>query len=167
MSQLDSAQALVTHWIGGRLVTALGSHNPVFNPAHGRQVREVALATIAEVDAAVQSAANAFRAWAEVPPPRRARLMFRFQELLTQNTKRIARVLSEEHGKTLPDAEAEVARGIEVVEFACGAPQLLKGEFSDNVGAGVDSYSLRQPLGVVAGITPLHFPVVVPIFVFL
>jgi len=166
ISKLDSAQALVTHWIGGRLVTALGPHGPVFNPAHGRQVRKVALATSAEVDAAVQSAADAFRAWADVPPPRRARLMFRFQELLTQNTKRIARVLSEEHGKTLPDAEAEVARGIEVVEFACGAPQLLKGEFSDSVGAGVDSYSLRQPLGVVAGITPFNFPAMVPMWMF-
>jgi malonate-semialdehyde dehydrogenase (acetylating)/methylmalonate-semialdehyde dehydrogenase len=102
-------------------------------------VREVALATAAEVDAAVQSAASAFRAWADVPPPRRARVMFRFQELLNQNIKRIARALSEEHGKTLPDAEAEVARGLEVVEFACGAPQLLKGEFSDSVGSGVDS----------------------------
>jgi len=92
--------------------------------------------------------------------------MFRFQELLSQNVKRLARVLSEEHGKTLPDAEAEVARGIEVVEFACGAPQLLKGEFSDNIGTGVDSYSLRQPLGVVAGITPFNFPAMVPLWMF-
>ena len=92
--------------------------------------------------------------------------MFRFQELLNQNVKRIARALSEEHGKTLPDAEAEVARGIEVVEFACGAPQLLKGEFSDSVGTGVDSYSLRQPLGVVAGITPFNFPAMVPMWMF-
>src|ERR1700733_9808726 len=166
MSQLDSAQARVTHWIGGRSVSAPGRHGPVLNPALGRQVREVALATAAEVDAAVQSAADAFRAWADVPPPRRARLMFRFQELQTKNTKKIARVLSEEHGKTLPDAEAEVARGIEVVEFACGAPQLLKGEFSDSVGTGVDSYSLRQPLGVVAGITPFNFPAMVPMWMF-
>jgi malonate-semialdehyde dehydrogenase (acetylating)/methylmalonate-semialdehyde dehydrogenase len=166
LSTLASTTPLVTHWIGGRPVPPLGPRAPVFNPAHGRQAREVALATAAEVDAAVQCAASAFRAWADVPPPRRARVMFRFQELLNQNVKRIARALSEEHGKTLPDAEAEVARGIEVVEFACGAPQLLKGEFSDSVGSGVDSYSLRQPLGVVAGITPFNFPAMVPMWMF-
>jgi malonate-semialdehyde dehydrogenase (acetylating)/methylmalonate-semialdehyde dehydrogenase len=166
MSKLDSAPALVTHWIGGRTVAAAGRKGPVFNPAHGRQVREVAFASASEVDAAVENAAEAFRAWADVPPPKRARVMFRFQELLTHHTKRIARILSEEHGKTLPDAEAEVARGIDVVEFACGAPQLLKGEFSDSVGAGVDSYSLRQPLGVVAGITPFNFPAMVPMWMF-
>jgi len=166
LSTLDSTHTLITHWIGGRSASALGRRAPVFNPAQGRQVREVALATAAEVDAAVQSAASAFRAWADVPPPRRARVMFRFQELLNQNVKRIARTLSEEHGKTLPDAEAEVARGLEVVEFACGAPQLLKGEFSDSVGTGVDSYSLRQPLGVVVGITPFNFPAMVPMWMF-
>jgi malonate-semialdehyde dehydrogenase (acetylating) / methylmalonate-semialdehyde dehydrogenase len=166
ISSLIAPNALVSHWIGGRAVAPLGTRAPVFNPALGKQVREVALATAAEVDAAVQSAASAFRAWANVPPPRRARVMFRFQELLTQNTKKIARALSEEHGKTLPDAEAEVARGIDVVEFACGAPQLLKGEFSDSVGSGVDSYSLRQPLGVVVGITPFNFPAMVPMWMF-
>jgi malonate-semialdehyde dehydrogenase (acetylating)/methylmalonate-semialdehyde dehydrogenase len=167
LSPLATHNPLVTHWIGGSQSTTVPARrSPVFNPAQGRQVREVAMATAAEVDAAVQSAAGAFRAWAEVPPPRRARVMFRFQELLNQNVKRIARALSEEHGKTLPDAEAEVARGIEVVEFACGAPQLLKGEFSDSVGTGVDSYSLRQPLGVVAGITPFNFPAMVPMWMF-
>jgi malonate-semialdehyde dehydrogenase (acetylating)/methylmalonate-semialdehyde dehydrogenase len=166
ISSLAAPSALVTHWIGGRTVAPQGARAPVFNPALGRQVREVALATAAEVDAAVQCAASAFRAWANVPPPRRARVMFRFQELLNQNVKRIARALSEEHGKTLPDAEAEVARGIDVVEFACGAPQLLKGEFSDSVGSGVDSYSLRQPLGVVVGITPFNFPAMVPMWMF-
>jgi malonate-semialdehyde dehydrogenase (acetylating)/methylmalonate-semialdehyde dehydrogenase len=166
ISSLAAPNALVTHWIGGRTVAPQGARAPVFNPALGRQVREVALATAAEVDAAVHCAASAFRAWANVPPPRRARVMFRFQELLNQNVKRIARALSEEHGKTLPDAEAEVARGIDVVEFACGAPQLLKGEFSDSVGSGVDSYSLRQPLGVVVGITPFNFPAMVPMWMF-
>ena len=139
LSPLAASSALVSHWINGRQVTPLGARAPVFNPSLGRQVREVALATGAEVDSAVQSAAKAYRTWADVPPPRRARVMFRFQELLNQNVKAIARALSEEHGKTLPDAEAEVARGLEVVEFACGAPQLLKGEFSDSVGSGVDS----------------------------
>ncbi|HEY5103390.1 MAG TPA: CoA-acylating methylmalonate-semialdehyde dehydrogenase [Steroidobacteraceae bacterium] len=164
---LAGPTALISHWIGGAQVIApLGARTAVFNPSSGRQAREVALATSAEVDAAVQSAAGAFRAWADTPPPRRARVMFRFQELLNQNVKRIARALSEEHGKTLPDAEAEVARGLDVVEFACGAPQLLKGEFSDSVGSGVDSYSLRQPLGVVAGITPFNFPAMVPMWMF-
>jgi malonate-semialdehyde dehydrogenase (acetylating)/methylmalonate-semialdehyde dehydrogenase len=166
ISPLAASTALVSHWIGGRQVDPLGARAPVFNPSYGRQVREVALATVAEVDAAVQSAASAYRAWADVPPPRRARVMFRFQELLNQHVKAIARTLSEEHGKTLPDAEAEVARGMDVVEFACGAPQLLKGEFSDSVGTGVDSYSMRQPLGVVAGITPFNFPAMVPMWMF-
>jgi malonate-semialdehyde dehydrogenase (acetylating) / methylmalonate-semialdehyde dehydrogenase len=166
ISPLAASTALVSHWVAGRRVEPLGARAAVFNPSYGRQVREVALATAAEVDTAVECAASAFRPWADVPPPRRARVMFRFQELLNQNVKRIARALSEEHGKTLPDAEAEVARGIEVVEFACGAPQLLKGEFSDSVGSGVDSYSLRQPLGVVAGITPFNFPAMVPMWMF-
>jgi malonate-semialdehyde dehydrogenase (acetylating)/methylmalonate-semialdehyde dehydrogenase len=166
ISPRAASTALVSHWIAGRSVEPLGGRAAVFNPSYGRQVREVALATATEVDTAVQCAASAFRAWADVPPPRRARVMFRFQELLNQNVKRIAHALSEEHGKTLPDAEAEVARGIDVVEFACGAPQLLKGEFSDSVGSGVDSYSLRQPLGVVAGITPFNFPAMVPMWMF-
>jgi malonate-semialdehyde dehydrogenase (acetylating) / methylmalonate-semialdehyde dehydrogenase len=159
-------ETLVTHWIGGQALAPAGRRGAVFNPALGRQVREVALASAADVDAAVQSCAHAYLGWADMPAPRRARVMFRFQELLSQNVKKLARVLSEEHGKTVPDAEAEVARGIEVVEFACGAPQLLKGEFSDNVGTGVDSYSLRQPLGVVAGITPFNFPAMVPLWMF-
>src|SRR5450755_2479519 len=166
LSPLAASTALVSHWIGGRMVDPLGARVAVFNPSYGRQVRELALATAAEVDTAVQCAASAFRGWADVPPPRRARVMFRFQELLNQNVQRIAYALSEEHGKTLPDAQAEVARGLDVVEFACGAPQLLKGEFSDSVGAGVDSYCWRQPLGVVAGITPFNFPAMVPMWMF-
>jgi malonate-semialdehyde dehydrogenase (acetylating)/methylmalonate-semialdehyde dehydrogenase len=166
ISPLAASTALVSHWIGGRMVDPLGARVAVFNPSYGRQVRELALATAAEVDTAVQCASSAFRGWADVPPPRRARVMFRFQELLNQNVQRIARALSEEHGKTLPDAQAEVARGLDVVEFACGAPQLLKGEFSDSVGAGVDSYCWRQPLGVVVGITPFNFPAMVPMWMF-
>jgi malonate-semialdehyde dehydrogenase (acetylating)/methylmalonate-semialdehyde dehydrogenase len=129
-------------------------------------VREVALADAAEVDAAVGSAVAAQPAWGRLPPPQRARVLFRFKELLGQQLQAIARVLSEEHGKTLADAEGEVTRGMEVVEFACGAPQLLKGEFSESVGTGVDSYGVRQPLGVVAGITPFNFPAMVPMWMF-
>jgi malonate-semialdehyde dehydrogenase (acetylating)/methylmalonate-semialdehyde dehydrogenase len=129
-------------------------------------VRQVSLATTAEVDRAVSSAARAFPDWSHHSPLRRARVLFRFKELLDRDAKRIARAISAEHGKTVDDALGEVTRGIEVVEFACGAPQLLKGEFSDNVGRGVDSYSLRQPLGVVAGVTPFNFPAMVPMWMF-
>ena len=173
MSALPSAsgtpatRAVVGHWINGRAVLAAGHHRaPVFNPALGEVVREVALADAAEVDAAVGSAVAAQPAWGRMPPPQRARVLFRFKELLGQQLQAIAGVLSEEHGKTLADAEGEVTRGMEVVEFACGAPQLLKGEFSESVGTGVDSYGVRQPLGVVAGITPFNFPAMVPMWMF-
>ena len=158
--------SLVGHWIGGRALVPTGPRAPVFNPSLGRQVREVGLATVAEVDLAVRTAHEAAPAWAKLPALRRARVLFRFKSLLDQNTKALARLLSAEHGKTLADAEGEVQRGIEVVEFACGAPQLLKGEFSDSIGTGVDSYSLRQPLGVCVGITPFNFPAMVPMWMF-
>ncbi|MGB6353587.1 MAG: CoA-acylating methylmalonate-semialdehyde dehydrogenase [Steroidobacteraceae bacterium] len=160
------AQSLVGHWIGGRALVPAGPRAPVFNPSLGRQVREVGLATVAEVDLAVRAAHEAAPAWAKLPALRRARVLFRFKTLLDQNAKALARLLSAEHGKTLADAEGEVQRGIEVVEFACGAPQLLKGEFSDSIGTGVDSYSLRQPLGVCVGITPFNFPAMVPLWMF-
>jgi malonate-semialdehyde dehydrogenase (acetylating) / methylmalonate-semialdehyde dehydrogenase len=158
--------ALVGHWIGGRLLVPTGPRAPVFNPSLGRQAREVGLATVAEVDLAVRAAQEAAPAWARLPALRRARVLFRFKELLDQNTKALARLVSAEHGKTLSDAEGEVTRGIEVVEFACGAPQLLKGEYSDSIGTGVDSFSLRQPLGVCVGITPFNFPAMVPMWMF-
>ena len=158
--------SLVGHWIGGRALVPTGPRAPVFNPSLGRQVREVGLATVAEVDLAVRAAHEAAPAWAKLPALRRARVLFRFKALLDQNAKALARLLSAEHGKTLADAEGEVQRGIEVVEFACGAPQLLKGEFSDSIGTGVDSYSLRQPLGVCVGITPFNFPAMVPLWMF-
>ncbi|MGA3157723.1 MAG: CoA-acylating methylmalonate-semialdehyde dehydrogenase [Steroidobacteraceae bacterium] len=158
--------ALVGHWIGGRAIAPTGPRAPVFNPSLGRQAREVGLATVAEVDLAVRSAHEAAPAWARLPALRRARVMFRFKELLDQNAKVLARLVSAEHGKTLSDAEGEVMRGIEVVEFACGAPQLLKGEYSDTIGAGVDSFSMRQPLGVCVGITPFNFPAMVPMWMF-
>jgi malonate-semialdehyde dehydrogenase (acetylating) / methylmalonate-semialdehyde dehydrogenase len=159
--------AVVGHYLDGRSVPGAATRRgPVFNPALGRQVREVAFADAADVDAAVRSAAAAQPAWGRLPALQRARVLFRFKELIGQHAKAIARTLSEEHGKTLADAEGEVTRGMEVVEFACGAPQLLKGEFSESVGTGVDSYGVRQPLGVVAGITPFNFPAMVPMWMF-
>jgi malonate-semialdehyde dehydrogenase (acetylating) / methylmalonate-semialdehyde dehydrogenase len=139
---------------------------PVFDPSLGRPVREVVLATGADVDAAVKSARAAQPAWGRTTALQRARVLFKFKELLVQHAKLLARTLSEEHGKTVADAEGELTRGMEVVEFACGAPQLLKGEFSESVGTGVDSFGIRQPLGVVAGITPFNFPAMVPMWMF-
>ncbi len=159
--------AVVGHYMGGQVVAGRGTRRvPVYNPTLGRVVREVALAERADIDDVVALAAAAQKKWGRTPALTRARVMFRFKELVVQHTKLLARVLSEEHGKTLADAEGEVTRGMEVVEFACGAPQLLKGEFSESVGTGVDSFSLRQPLGVVAGITPFNFPAMVPMWMF-
>ncbi|MEI6457712.1 MAG: CoA-acylating methylmalonate-semialdehyde dehydrogenase [Pseudomonadota bacterium] len=159
--------AVVGHYMGGQVVAGRGTRRvPVYNPTLGRVVREVALAERADIDDVVALAAVAQKKWGRTPALTRARVMFRFKELVVQHTKLLARVLSEEHGKTLADAEGEVTRGMEVVEFACGAPQLLKGEFSESVGTGVDSFSLRQPLGVVAGITPFNFPAMVPMWMF-
>ena len=157
---------IVGHFIDGQVVASGVRRAPVFNPAWGRAIREVLLATPADVDAAVQSARAAQSGWGRMPALQRARVLFRFKELISSNLKLLARTLSEEHGKTLADAEGEVTRGMEVVEFACGAPQLLKGEFSESVGTGVDSYGVRQPLGVVAGITPFNFPAMVPMWMF-
>jgi malonate-semialdehyde dehydrogenase (acetylating)/methylmalonate-semialdehyde dehydrogenase len=148
-----AAMPVVGHFINGGLVVPPGSaFAPVFNPALGQAVRKVALASAEDVDGAVRAAKLAQVEWGKTPALQRARVMFRFKELLVQNLRAIAQAISEEHGKTVVDAEGEVTRGLEVVEFACGAPQLLKGEFSESVGTGVDSYGLRQPLGVVAGI---------------
>jgi malonate-semialdehyde dehydrogenase (acetylating)/methylmalonate-semialdehyde dehydrogenase len=157
---------IVSHWIKGKTSAGNERTAAVYNPSLGRVIRQVALAARADVDVAVESAARAFRDWSRVTPLRRARILFKFKELLDTNARRLARTVSEEHGKTLGDAIGEVSRGIEVVEFACGAPHLLKGEFSENVGRGVDSFSLRQPLGVVAGVTPFNFPVMVPLWMF-
>jgi malonate-semialdehyde dehydrogenase (acetylating) / methylmalonate-semialdehyde dehydrogenase len=161
-----TAPMTIGHWIDGKPVAGGGRRTPVYNPSLGRVAREVSLATKVEIDRAVVSAARAFPDWSRQSALRRARVLFRFKELLDRDAKRIARVISEEHGKTIDDALGEVTRGIEVVEFACGAPHLLKGEFSDNIGRGVDSYSLRQALGVVAGVTPFNFPAMVPLWMF-
>jgi len=141
-------------------------HGDVFNPATGEVVRQVQFHTPAEINEIVAKAKAAFPAWAETPPMRRARVMFRFVELLNKHATDLALIVSTEHGKVQVDAEGEVQRGIEIVEYAAGIPNLLKGEYSDSVGTGVDSYSMRQPLGVVAGITPFNFPAMVPMWMF-
>jgi malonate-semialdehyde dehydrogenase (acetylating) / methylmalonate-semialdehyde dehydrogenase len=153
--------------IGGKLVPSTSPRSaPVFNPATGEQAGIVPLSTPAELDAAVAAAKEAWGDWATMPPMRRARHMFRFKHLLDQNVDRIAEAISAEHGKVHGDAVGEVQRGIEVVDFCCGIPQLLKGEFSRHVGPAIDTHSDRQPLGVVAGITPFNFPAMVPMWMY-
>ncbi len=159
--------ALVGHWIGGQpLSGASGRSQDVFNPATGQVARRVALADVAVVERAVSSAAAAFPAWADTPPIRRARVLNRFLGLLNEHRDEIAALITSEHGKVFSDAQGEVMRGIDVVEFACGIPQLLKGDFSDQVSTGMDNWTLRQPLGVVAGVTPFNFPCMVPCWMF-
>jgi len=154
-------------WINGRRQAATSSRTgDVTNPASGTVTRKVPFCSGADVDAAVAAAKTAFPAWRDTPPLRRARVMQKFLQLLQANQKELARLVTEEHGKTLPDATGSVQRGIEVVEFACGIPHLLKGEHSENVGSAVDCHTLRQPVGVCAGITPFNFPVMVPLWMF-
>ena len=143
-----------------------GRHGDIFNPAVGEKAGRVAFAAAAEVDAAVQAARAALPGWAATTPLRRARIMFRLKDLLEQHIDELAELITAEHGKTLADAKGSITRGIEVVEFACGIPNLLKGEFSGNVGTGVDLLSFRQPLGVCAGITPFNFPAMIPLWMF-
>jgi malonate-semialdehyde dehydrogenase (acetylating)/methylmalonate-semialdehyde dehydrogenase len=159
--------AEIHHWIGGAPVAGTsGRFADVFHPASGRLQARVPLATAAEVDAAVAAAAAAFPDWAAQPPLRRARVLFRFREIFERRLDEVAATINREHGKVFSDARGEATRGLEVVEFATGIPQLLKGEFTEQVGTGVDSYSMRQPLGVVAGITPFNFPAMVPMWMF-
>jgi malonate-semialdehyde dehydrogenase (acetylating)/methylmalonate-semialdehyde dehydrogenase len=155
----------ISHWIGGKLVAGASARNgPVFNPATGRQQAVVDFASVEEVDAAVAAAKEAFPAWRALSIAKRAELMFRIRELVHARRGEIARILTSEHGKVLSDALGEVTRGLEVIEFACGVPTLLKGGFSEQVSSGVDVYSIRQPVGVVAGITPFNFPAMVPMW---
>ena len=155
----------IGHFIGGKHVAGTsGVFSPVHNPASGDVIAKVALANPAEVDIAVAAASAAFPAWAATPPLRRARVMFRLVDLLNRDRKEMSAIITEQHGKVLSDADGEVQRGLEVVEFACGIPHLLKGEFTDTVGTGIDAWSIRQPLGVVAGITPFNFPLMVPLW---
>jgi malonate-semialdehyde dehydrogenase (acetylating)/methylmalonate-semialdehyde dehydrogenase len=155
----------ITHWIGGRRAPGTsGRSGAVYNPATGKQTGEVDFASVEEVDAAVQAAKKAFPAWRALSIARRAELFFRIRELLHDRREEMARILTSEHGKVLSDALGEVTRGLEVVEFACGIPTLLKGGFTEQASTGVDVYSIRQPLGVVSGITPFNFPAMVPMW---
>jgi malonate-semialdehyde dehydrogenase (acetylating)/methylmalonate-semialdehyde dehydrogenase len=155
----------IPRFVGGRRVAGgAGISHTVYNPTSGQPAATVRFATVADVDVAVRDAQQAFVHWSAIPALRRARVMFRFKEFLETHTDELARLIAREHGKVLADAKGEVQRGLEVVEFCCGVPHLLKGEFSEAVGTGIDSYSLRQPLGVCVGITPFNFPVMVPLW---
>ena len=157
----------VGHHINGRAVAgASGRRQPVYNPATGAVTRQVALASEAEVNAAVAAGVAAFPAWSDMPPIRRSRIMFKFLELMNQQRDTLAAIITAEHGKVFTDAQGEVSRGIDIIEFACGIPQLLKGDFTEQVSTGIDNWTLRQPLGVVAGVTPFNFPCMVPLWMF-
>ncbi len=169
MGMLDAVPALrvVDHWIDGGLVaSSSGRSLPVWNPATGEQQASVSVASAAEVDGAVAAAKQAFPEWRATPLSKRAETMFRLRELIDRSRAEIAAALTSEHGKTLADAAGEVARGLENIEFACGVPHLLKGGFTEQASRGVDVYQIRQPLGVVAGITPFNFPAMVPMWMF-
>lgn len=161
--RFTQAPAHVGHWIDHQHLPGSGT-SPVFDPAQGRVARTAASATQADVEAAVASAAAAQPAWGELPPLRRARVLFRLKDLVERYGDDLARLITREHGKTFPDAQGEVQRGLEVIEFACGIPHLLKGQYSDQVGGGIANWSQRMPLGVTAGITPFNFPFMVPMW---
>ena len=153
----------IKHFIGGRHVAGTsGRFGDIYNPATGEVASRVPLASSAEVDKAVQVAKAAFPAWAATPSPRRAAVMFAMRDLMVKNIGRLAELTGLEHGKTIEDARGEIQRGIDVVEFACGIPHLMKGELSPNIGGGIDTFSIREPIGVVGGITPFNFPVMIP-----
>ena len=157
----------ITHWIGGKPVTGSTDRtSPVFNPATGEQQAELALASVDDVDTAVRTAKAAFERWGQSSLSQRTKVLFKFRELVNANVQRLAEAISDEHGKVVSDARGEVQRGLEVIEFACGIPTLLKGGFSDQVSTGVDVYSFRQPLGVCVGITPFNFPAMVPMWMY-
>ena len=167
MSLKPTTAATIAHYVNGHVVAGGSARQQaVFNPATGAATGQVALANAADVDSAVAAAKAAFPAWADTPPIRRARVMFKFLELLNLHKDQLAHLITAEHGKVFTDAQGEVSRGIDIVEFACGIPQLLKGDFTDQVSTGIDNWTLRQPLGVVAGITPFNFPVMVPMWMF-
>ena len=157
----------VQHFVSGASWAGASTRNgDIFNPARGTVAAKVRMANAADVDHAVAAARRAQPAWGAMPPAKRAAVMFEFRNLLGNHADELAEMLSAEHGKTLADAKGEIARGIEVVEFACGIPQLLKGEYSEGVAAGVDSFAIRQPVGVVAGVTPFNFPAMVPLWMY-
>ena len=155
------------HYIGGYAVGGTsGRAGAIFNPTTGEVQAQVSLANASEVARAVDAAEKAFPEWAATNPQRRARVMFRFKELVEKDMDNLARLISNEHGKVLPDARGDVQRGLDVIEFACGIPHLQKGEYTEAAGPGIDVYSMRQPLGVVAGITPFNFPAMIPMWMF-
>ena len=157
----------VAHWINGAAQRGTGTRSQtVWNPSTGAKARQVLLATEADVNTAVAAAVAAQPAWGDMPPIRRARVLNNFLGLLNQHKDTLAAMITAEHGKVFTDAQGEVSRGIDIVEFACGIPQLLKGDYSDQVSTGIDNWTLRQPLGVVAGVTPFNFPVMVPMWMF-
>src|SRR6201996_7673305 len=157
----------IGHFVGGKEVTGgSGRFGDVFNPNTGEVQAKVAMAKRAEVEHAIANAEAAQRGWANTNPQRRARVMMRFLDLVQKEYDDLARLLSSEHGKTFADAKGDIQRGLEVVEFACGIPHLLKGEYTEGAGPGIDLYSMRQPLGVVAGITPFNFPAMIPMWKF-
>jgi malonate-semialdehyde dehydrogenase (acetylating)/methylmalonate-semialdehyde dehydrogenase len=167
MSSTETELGVLHHWIAGQPDPGSSTRcGLLYDPASGEVTASVPYAAAADVERAVTAAAQAAKLWAELAPLRRARVLQRYLALLTESADAVAVHITRENGKTLDDARGEVQRGIEVVEFACGIPHLLKGQFSDAVGTGVDSYSLRQPLGVVAGITPFNFPVMVPLWMY-
>ena len=159
-------EQIVGHYINGQVITESSRIQEIYNPATGKVIRHVALASKSTVEKAVTAAAEAYPGWRQTPPLKRARVMFRFKELLEKHADEIVALLTEEHGKVLDDARGEFLRGVEVVEYACGAPELLKGEHSKNVGPTIDSWSEFQPLGVVVGITPFNFPAMVPMWMY-
>jgi malonate-semialdehyde dehydrogenase (acetylating)/methylmalonate-semialdehyde dehydrogenase len=157
----------IEHWIGGSFTSGAGSRRgAVYNPATGQQQHEVVLAETSDVDAAVAAAKTAFETWGDASLSTRTKIMFNFRELVNGRVNELAEIVSDEHGKVLSDAAGEVQRGLEVIEFACGIPQLLKGEYSDQASTGVDVFSFREPLGVCAGITPFNFPAMVPMWMY-
>src|SRR6188472_844622 len=157
--------ARIAHWIDGQRVEGTsGRSGPVYNPATGEQTGEVDFASVEEVDAAVQAAKRAFESWRTISLSRRTEVFFRIRELVHEHSEDLARILTLEHGKVLSDAKGEVARGLEVIEFCCGIPELTKGGYSEQASTGIDVYSIRQPLGVVGGITPFNFPAMVPMW---
>ena len=156
----------IDHFIAGGAGAATGRKHQVWNPSTGKVQAEVPLGDAALLDKAVEIAKKVQPEWAATNPQRRARVMFRFKELIEQNMQELAELLSSEHGKVVDDAKGDVQRGLEVIEFACGIPQVLKGEYTVGAGTGIDVYSMRQPLGIGAGITPFNFPAMIPMWMF-
>ena len=158
---------LIQHYINGKVVPGDSKRKgKVFNPATGNQDSEVLLGAKSDLDKAVEYAKKAFLSWSSKPPIQRARIIFKYKELIEKHSDELTKLIVSEHGKVYDDAKGSLTRGLEIVEFACGIPQMLKGEFTENVGTEIDSWSIRQPLGVCAGITPFNFPAMVPMWMF-